>query len=109
MLYTTGQVTKILNVSKPTLYKICKNKGIKPQRTTGGNYRFSDLDLKKILDSDEINLDIEQKFVKTVNDIWFMLKGLAEEIWGIEKGEKKLRRILEKHKDNIFILNMTKF
>lgn len=108
MYYTTKQVLKFLNISKPTLYRICKKKKIKPQKTAGGNYRFSEQDLNRIFDNECFEIDIEKKFVKTSRDIWLMLKGLAEEIWGIENGEQKLKTILEKNKD-IFILNESNF
>jgi len=106
--YTTGQVTKILSISKPTLYKLCKSKNINPQRTAGGNYRFSDYDVKKLLNQNEDEINIEKQFINTVNDVWFILKKLAEEIWGIE-GEEKLKDILRKNQKEIFILNVSNF
>jgi len=109
MYYTTGQVIKLLNISKPTLYKICKSKKINPQRTTGGNYRFSEYDLKQLLNENVDSINIEQYFVKTVNDIWLILKKLAEEIWGLKDGEEKLKEILKKNQNEIFILNVSNF
>ena len=107
MYYTTGQITKILNISKPTLYKLCKEKNINPRKTAGGNYRFSEIDLRQLLGESEVK-NIEQSFVKVVNDVWLILKNMAEEIWGVE-GEKRLIEILKKNKDNIFILNKSIF
>ena len=50
-MYTTGKIIKILNISRPTLYKLCKSKGISPVKTPGGNYRYSESDLKRLLNS----------------------------------------------------------
>ena len=55
------------------------------------------------------NYDIEDKFINAVNDVWFIMIKLANEIWGVDKGEKKLIELLQKNKKNIFILNMTNF
>jgi len=109
MRYTTKQILKILNISKPTLYKICKEKQIVPKKTIGGHCRYSDEDVKRLLDDKINSKDIETKFIETVNDVWFILKKLSEEIWGIEKGQEKLIEILQKNKEDIFILNLSNF
>lgn len=107
-MYTTGQVTKYLNVSRPTLYKLCKEKGIRLKKTAGGNYRFSEEDLQKLIDEEKVDArGVEEKFVDTVNDVWLVLKKLAIEIWGIEDGERKLVEVLKKNKKDIFLLNVT--
>ena len=98
--YTTGQISKILNVSRPTLYKICSKKGIKPI-IIGKKFRYTEIDLKKLLD-EENNLNIEQK----ISDVFFILRQIGEEIWGKDQAEKKLMEIL---KENHFCLNKTVF
>jgi len=109
MRYTTKQILKILNVSKPTLYKLCKDRKIVAKKTVGGHCRYSDEDVKELL-GDQINSkDIETKFIETVNDVWLILKKLSEEIWGMEKGQEKLIEILQKNKQDIFILNLSNF
>ena len=107
--YTTSQATKILNISRPTLYKLCKSRNIKPQQTIGGNYRFSEYDIKKLLNKDEQQINLEKQFVNIVNDIWFILRKFADDIWGLKEGEKRLIEILRKNQDEIFILNMSNF
>jgi hypothetical protein len=109
MRYTTSQVQKIINVSKPTLYKLCKQKCVIPQKTSGGHSRYSDQDIKKLLGENGLNKNIDQKFVETVNDVWFILKKLSEDIWGIGKGEQKLIDIIQKNRNDIFILNLSVF
>ena len=110
MFYNTGKVCKILQVSRPTLYKLCKERNVKPKKTSGGNYRFTELDLKRLMGDEKIDdRNIEEKFVELVNDNWLLMKQFAEEIWGIESGQKKLKRILEKNKNDIFILNISTF
>lgn len=109
-MLTTGQVVKLLNISRPTLYKLCKKKGIQPKKTAGGNYRYSDRDLKQLVNQEGIDTrNIEIKFVDAVNDIWIILKKLSQEVWGLENGEKKLIEILQKNKEDIFILNISHF
>lgn len=45
-VYTTNQVLKILNISKPTLYKLIKQHKLTPVKTSSkGHYRFTDSDL----------------------------------------------------------------
>jgi len=110
MLYTTGEVTKRLNISRPTLYKLCKDKRIRPSSTPGGNYRYSDEDLKRLLEIYNIDTrDVEDKFVNAINEVWIIFKKMAEELWGIGEGERKLREILENNKSDIFLLNSTSF
>ena len=107
-MYTTGEATRLLNVSRPTLYKLCKDKGIEPNKTAGGNYRFTEIQIKKLLNQNLDTRNIEEKFVNAVNDVWIIFKKLAEDIWGLE-GEKKLIEILEKNKQDIFLLNLSDF
>jgi excisionase family DNA binding protein len=107
MLLTTNQVLKLLNVSKPTLYKLLKQKQITAKKTVGGHRRYSEDDLKRLL-NDQNGKSIETKFVDAVNDVWIILKKLSEDIWGIE-GQDKLTEILLKNKKEIFILNISKF
>lgn len=106
-MYSTKQALKQLGISKPTLYKLCKKKGILP-KTIGGHYRFSDNDIKKLLSSEGIDTrDIEEKFVSLVNDVWFVLVEFSNQVWS--NGEEKLKEILMKNKDNIFIMNLSTF
>ena len=108
-MYTTGRLIQILNISRPTLYKFCKKKGIKPKKTPGGNYRYTELDLKTLLDDQGVDSrNVEEKLVNTINDVWIILKKLAEEVWG-EQGERKLVELIEKNKNDIFILNLSTF
>ena len=107
--YSTGQVTEILNISRPTLYKLCKKKGINPKKTVGGNYRYTMADVNKLLDKQIDERCTEDKFINAVNDVWLIMKKLSDEIWGFEMGEKKLIDILQKNKNDIFILNITNF
>lgn len=107
MVSSTKEVLKLLKISKPTLYKLCKQKGIKP-KTVGGHYRYTDTDLKKILTSQGIDTrNIESKFVDLVNDIWLTLVEFSNQIW--DNGEEKLKEILIKNKSDIFIMNVTNF
>lgn len=107
-MYTTKEVLKKLGISKPTLYKICKQKGLKPQ-LVGKHYRYTDENLKQILsDSGYDTRKIEDKFVEFTNDIWFILVKFANEIWS-ENGEEKLKEIMLKNKENLFIMNISKF
>ena len=108
-MYTTGETTRLLNISRPTLYKLCKVKGIKPKKTVGGNYRFSDNDIRRLINKTIDENDIEEKFVNAVNDVWMIFKGFAEEIWGLEKGETRLKEILRNNKEDIFIINISNF
>jgi excisionase family DNA binding protein len=106
-MYSTKTALKLLGISKPTLYKLCKQKGIKP-KTIGGHYRYSDADLKKLLTSQGIDTrDLETKFVSLVNDVWFVLVEFSNQLW--EDGEDKLKEILMKNKENIFIMNISTF
>lgn len=108
MIHSTGEVLKLLNISKPTLYKLCKTRGIVPKRI-GRNYRYSEDDLKLLLKYGEIDIrSVEDKFVSTINDVWFVLIKFAGELWGNE-GESKLKEILLKNRQNIFILNVSNF
>ena len=109
MRYTTGQITKILNISRPTLYNLCKKKKIRPQRTAGGNYRYSEENLKELLEQNLDEKDLETSFVEAVNDIWVILKKLADNVWGVDQGEERLVQILQKNKNDIFILNISNF
>ena len=108
-MYSTGQVVDILNISRPTLYKLCKNKGLIPKKTAGGNYRFTQDDLRILMGNKVDDRNIEDKFVNAVNDVWLIMKKFAEDIWGIEKGEKKLIELLQNNRKDIFILNITNF
>lgn len=106
-MHTTKEVLKLLKISKPTLYKLCKQKGIKP-RTVGGHYRYTDLDLKKILTSQGIDArNIDAKFVDLVNELWFVLVEFSNQIW--EDGEDKLKEILLRNRSNIFLMNISTF
>jgi excisionase family DNA binding protein len=106
-MYSTKDVLKLLKISKPTLYKLCKKKGIRP-KTVGGHYRYSETDLKKLLTSQGIDTrDIESKFVELVNDVWFVLVQFSNQLW--DEGEDKLREILLKNKSNIFLMNISTF
>jgi excisionase family DNA binding protein len=106
-MYSTKTALKLLGISKPTLYKLCKQKGIK-SKTIGGHYRYSDADLKKLLTSQGVDTrDLETKFVSLVNDVWFVLVEFSNQLW--EDGEDKLKKILMKNKENIFIMNISTF
>lgn len=107
-MYSTKDVLEILKISKPTFYKLCKNKGIEP-KIVGSHYRYTDLDLEKLLS--DIGVDTrsqEKKFESLVNNIWFILVQYAKNLYGKE-AEIKLRNIIEGQKDSIFILNTTNF
>lgn len=107
MYCTTKDALKLLGISKPTLYKLCKHKGIKP-KTVGGHYRYSELDIKKLLSSEGIDTrNLEEKFVSLVNDVWYVLVEFSNQMWS--NGEEKLKEILMKNKDNIFIMNLSTF
>lgn len=106
-MFTTKTTLKLLNISKPTLYKLLKQKGIKP-KTVGKHYRYSEDDIKKLLTSQGIDTrDIETKFVNLVNDIWNMLVEFSNQIWN--DGEEKLKEIMINNKENIFIMNISTF
>jgi len=106
-MYTTGDVCKILNVSRPTLYKLCKERSVHPKKTSG-NFRFSETDLKKILQENGKDLrDVEERFLDLVKDTWLIMRQMAKEVWGVNEGEKKLVDFLQKNKDDLFILNVS--
>lgn len=107
-MYSTKDVLEILKISKPTFYKLCKNKGIVP-KSVGCHYRYTDLDLERLLS--DVGIDTrsqEKKFESLVNNIWFMLVQYAKSLYG-KDAEIKLRKIIEEQKDSIFILNATNF
>ena len=106
-MFSTKDALKKLGISKPTLYKLLKQKNIKP-KTVGGHYRYTDEDIKKLLSSQGIDTrDIETKFVNLVNDVWFSLVEFSNQIW--DNGEERLKEILLKNKENIFIMNISTF
>ena len=106
MYSTTKDVLKKLNISKPTLYKLCKQKDVKPIRA-GNHYRYTDKDIKNLLSQELDDTKIDEKFVSLVNDIWLMLVEFSNEIW--DDGETRLKEILLRNKENIFILNVSTF
>ena len=106
-MFATKDALKLLKISKPTLYKLCKKNGVKPQKV-GGHYRYSEVDLKKLMTKQGVDpKDIEQRFVELVNDIWFVLVEFSNRIW--DDGETKLKEILSKNKENVFFMNISKF
>jgi excisionase family DNA binding protein len=106
-MYSTKDALKMLGISKPTLYKLCKKKGISP-KTVGGHYRYTDSDIKKLLSSEGIDTrDLEAKFVDLSNDIWLVLVQFANQLW--DDGESKLKEIMMKNKEDIFLMNISKF
>jgi len=106
-MYSSKEALKILKISKPTLYKLCKQKGIKP-KTIGKHYRYSDSEIKMLLSSEGIDTrDLELKFVDLVNDVWNVLIEFSNQIW--ENGEEKLKEIMIKNRQNIFVLNISTF
>lgn len=108
MTYKTSDVLRLCNISKPTLYKICKAKNIKVGRTIGGNYRYSEKDVQAILGENIDTQSVERRFISTINDVWEVLTNMATEIWG-KQGEQKLKDILNKNKNEIFLLNISEF
>ena len=107
-MYTTGEITKRLNVSRPTLYKLCKQKKIFPKKTVGGNYRYSEIDFINLLNDFELDdKNIEDKFIKLSKDIWLILTEFSKTIWGNEIGEERLRDIVQNN--NLFIMNVSQF
>jgi len=107
-MYSTKDVLEILKISKPTFYKLCKNKGIKP-KIVGSHYRYTDFDLEKLLS--EAGIDTrsqEKKFETLVNNVWFVLVQYAKSLYG-KNAEIELRKIIQSQKDSIFILNATNF
>ena len=107
-MYTTGDIVKKLHISRPTLYKLCKQKKIFPKQTAGGNYRYSELDFINLLNDFEIdNKNIEDKFIKMTKDIWIVLTEFSKTIWGNEFGENKLKDIIKK--SDLFIMNVSTF
>lgn len=106
-MISTKEALKLLHISKPTLYKLCKQKKIFPQKV-GAHYRYTETDIKKLLSSQGIDTrDIEAKFVDLTNEIWNVLIQFSNQIW--DDGEDKLKEILLKNKENIFLLNITNF
>lgn len=107
-MYSTKDVLEILKISKPTFYKLCKNKGIKP-KIVGSHYRYTDFDLERLLSDFGVDTrSQEKKFEGLVNNIWFMLVQYAKSLYG-KDAETKLRKIIENQKDSIFVLNTTNF
>jgi len=107
MIYSSKEVLKLLKISKPTLYKLCREKGIKPN-LIGRRYRYTEFDLKRLLSNQGIDTrDLETKFVGLVNSIWLILVEYANCLW--ENGEDKLKEIMIKNKDNVFFMNTTTF
>jgi len=105
-MYSTKDVLKKLKISKPTLYKLCKQKNVNPTRA-GNHYRYTDKDINNLLSQELDDRKIDEKFVGLVNDIWLMLVEFSNEIWS--DGEIKLKEILLRNKENIFILNVSTF
>lgn len=105
-MYSTKNVLELLKISKPTLYKLCKAKCIKP-KTIGNHYRYTDEDLRKLLSDEGIDTrNPEEKFENLVNNIWFMLVQYAKQLYGKE-AENKLKTLLEKQQPRIFFMNTT--
>jgi hypothetical protein len=94
----------LLKISKPTLYKLCKQKNLKPKRV-GNRYRYTDHDLKLLTENVDTR-SLEEKFSNLVNSVWFMLVQYSRELYGNE-GEKKLKEIVSR--TNIFFMNSTIF
>ena len=87
--YTTGQVTLELNISRPTLYKLCKKKSIKLKKTAGGNYRYSEENLRDLLDvvgSDTRSLEVKFNIMNIFNHLRELLDTILEAM----KGDKTL-------------------
>ncbi len=107
-MYTTGDITNRLNISRPTLYKLCKQKKIFPKKTPGGNHRYSEIDFINLLNDFEIDdKNIEDKFIKMTKDIWLVLTEFSKTIWGNDFGEQKLKEIVQKNE--LFIMNVSRF
>lgn len=107
-MYSTKDVIDILKISKPTLYKLCKSKCIKP-KTIGRHYRYTDVDLRRLLSDEGIDTrDIEVKFENLVNNIWFMLVQYSKQLYG-KDAENKLKEIIAGQKERIFFMNKTTF
>jgi hypothetical protein len=107
MIYSTKDVLKILNISKPTLYKLCKQRNVNP-KTVGRHYRYTEFDLRKLLVNEHISeKDLETKFVSLVNDVWLTLVEFSNFLW--TDGEEKLRKIMLRNRKNIFFMNITTF
>lgn len=107
MKFTTGQVLERLNISKPTLYKLCRDKNVRPFKTVGGHNRYSNEDLEKLLERKIDNENVDEKFDALVEDVLSVLGRFAYETWG-EKGQSRLLDIIEKKKNN-FITNISTF
>lgn len=103
-MYSTKDVMGILKISKPTLYKLCKQKKLKPNMI-GNRYKFTEYDLKILAENTDIR-GLEQKFSDLVKNVWFILNHYAKDLYG-NSGEKKLKEIISK--SNFFFMNSTKF
>jgi excisionase family DNA binding protein len=100
-MYSTKEVMGLLKISKPTLYKLCRQKNLCPKKV-GTHYRYSDQDVKRLLDT-EIK-SAEERFSNLVNSVWFIMVNYAIELYGKE-GENKLKQMI--CKSNIFFMNTT--
>jgi excisionase family DNA binding protein len=66
-MISTKEALKLLHISKPTLYKLCKQKGIFPKKV-GAHYRYTEADIQKLLFSEGADIrDLETKFVDLSN------------------------------------------
>jgi excisionase family DNA binding protein len=101
--YSTNKACKLLSLSRPTIYKICKAKNIEIEKTIGGSYRFSEIDLKRIIESRENTESVERRFSNMIEDVMIMLNAMAKEIYG-EEAEQKLKDLIMNNKQEIFIL-----
>lgn len=107
MFYTSKDVLEILKISKPTLYKLCKQKNIKP-KTISGHFRFSDEDLSILVSDNKKEYDDKKEFEGLVEEIMFVLNKFSKKIYGI-KGEDILKTMILKTRMKKFILNKTVF
>lgn len=107
MMYSTKDVLELLSISKPTLYKLCKKKGVAPKKICN-HYRFSDLDIIKLTNQSLDTRDKRIKFECLVNDILNLLSQFSKQLYG-KQGETKLHEILLRQKNSVFVMNMTHF
>jgi len=104
-MYCTKDVMKILHISKPTLYKLCRLYKIQPQ-TVGKHYRYSEGDIKRLLERKGVDTrDLELKFEEVVREVKCSLIEFANLIW--EDGEERLNEILKDK--SVFHLNKSIF
>lgn len=106
-MYTTSEIISLLNVSRPTLYKILGELDFHPKRTSkNGKYLFSKIDLfflKKYLSSRGIN---KKLFLNNLyEDVLKMILLYSKQI-DPQNGEKFFNEFFKSYKKDI-ILNKT--